>query len=286
MAVVKRTKASDLHSLTKKLVSLLKKHYSPAGQKKDKPVLETMLYAVCLENATQEQADASFELLHKSFHDYNEIRVSTFGELTDCFEGMSDPDSRAARVRAILQYVFEINFDFDFESLRRKTLELAEKQLQKIRFLSSFIQLHTLQKSLGTHTVPVDDRMHDAVIWLGLAPPGCTAAEAADGLKSAVMKADTATFCDYVRCLAVDPRLIPTFAKTKPPEGGFDLDEMIVRVTDLLNSADKTQKVKKAKPDSSTIKPMPTPKAKAAKGTASVAKVSKAKASSAKKKPR
>lgn len=267
MAVFKKTKASDLHSLSKKLVVLLKKHYSPVGQKKDKPVLETMLYAVCLENATQEQADASSELLHKSFHDFNEIRVSTFGELTACFEGMSDPDARAARVRAILQYVFEINFDFDFESLRRKTLELAEKQLQKIRFLSSFIQLHTLQKSLGTHTVPVDDRIHDAAIWLGLAAPGSSPAEVADGLKSAVMKADTATFCDHVRCFATDPRLIPTLAKPKPPEEGFDLDQMLARATDLLNNADKAHKAHKAKPESHADKPTkPAANAKVAKG--------------------
>ncbi|MBC7818328.1 MAG: hypothetical protein IAG10_15690 [Planctomycetaceae bacterium] len=275
MAVVKKTKASDLHSLSKKLVTLLKKHYSPAGHKKDKPVLETMLYAVCLENATQEQADVSSELLHKSFHDFNEIRVSTFGELTACFEGMSDPDARAARVRAILQYVFEINFDFDFESLRRKTLELAEKQLQKIRFLSSFIQLHTLQKSLGTHTVPVDDRMRDAAIWLGFASPGCSTAEAADSLKSAVMKADTAAFCDCLRCFATDSRLIPAFAKTKPPEEGFDLDQMVARATELLNNANKAHKAKPATPAAKS-KPAPAPKAKAAK----------AKVSPAKKKPR
>jgi endonuclease-3 len=276
MAVVKKTKASDLHSLSKKLVALLKKHYSLSSPKKDKAVLETMLHAVCLENATQEQADAASEMLHKSFHDFNEIRVSTFGELTACFEGMSDPDARAARVRAILQYVFEINFDFDFESLRRKTLELAEKQLQKIRFLSSFIQLYTLQKSLSTHTVPVDDRIHDAAIWLGLAAPGCTPAEVADGLKSAVMKADTATFCDYMRCFATDPRLVPTFAKTKPPEEGFDLDEMLARATDLLNNASKVHKAHKSKPEKPAAKSKPTSKAD----------LPKAKAGTAKKKPR
>lgn len=276
MAVVKKTKASDLHSLCKKLVTLLKKHYKPGSHKKDKAVLETMLYAVCLENATQEQADAAFDRLQESFHDYNEIRVSTFGELADCFEGMSEPDARAARVRAILQYVFEINFDFDFEPLRRKTMELAEKQLQKIRFLSPFIQLYTLQKSLGAHTVPVDDRLRDAVIWLGLAPPKASTAEAAEALKSAVMKADTATFCEYGRCLALDERLTTTFAKTKPPEEGFDLDDMLSRTEDLLKHAKKPAKPKPAESKK------PAPKAKAAAKAPAKAKAVPAK----KKKPR
>lgn len=276
MAVVKKTKASDLHSLCKKLVTLLKKHYKPAGHKKDKAVLETMLYAVCLENATQEQADAAFERLHESFHDYNEIRVSTFAELAVCFEEMSEPDARAARTRAILQYVFEINFDFDFEPLRRKTMELAEKQLQKIRFLSSFIQLYTLQKSLGAHTVPVDDRLRDAAVWLGLAPPHSSTAEAADCLKSAVMKADTATFCEYSRCLALDERLTQTFAKTKPPEEGFDLDDMISRLEALLRTAKKPAKAEPAAKKAA-------PKAKTAAKTA-VKVAAKAKPSTAKKK--
>ena len=276
MAVVKKTKASDLHSLCKKLVTLLKKNYKSGSHKKDKPVLETMLYAVCLENATQEHADAAFDRLHESFHDYNEIRVSTFGELADCFVGMSEPDARAARVRAILQYVFEINFDFDFEPLRRKTMELAEKQLQKIRFLSSFIQLFTLQKSLGAHTVPVDDRLRDATIWLGLAPPNSSTAEAADCLKSAVMKADTATFCEYSRCLALDERLATTFSKTKPPAEGFDLDDMLSRIESLLRTAKKPAKA------SPTASKKPAPKAKAAPKPAAKAKPSSAK----KKKPR
>jgi endonuclease-3 len=262
MAVVKKTKASDLHSLCKKLIALLKKHYKLAGHKKDRPVLETMLLAVCLENATQEQAEAAFDRLLASFYDLNEIRVSTFSELSECFQGMSEPESRAARVRAILQYVFEINFDFDFESLRRKTLELAEKQLQKIRFLSSFVQLYTLQRSVGAHVIPLDDRMRDAAIWLGLAVPGCSAAEASEGLKSAVMKAETATFCDYLRCLAMDERLATTFAKTKPPAEGFDLDEMIPRLTELLANANKARKA--TSPKSATrAKPMLKAPAKA-----------------------
>ncbi len=279
MAVVKKTKASDLQALSKKLVTLLKKHYKPDGHKKDRSVLETMLYAVCLENSTQEQADAAYEILQSDFHDLNEIRVSTYSELTPCFTGMSDPDSRAARVRAILQYVFEINFDFDFEPLKRKTLELAEKQLQKIRFASSFIQLYTLQHSLGTHMVPVDDCIRDAAVWMGLAVPGCTTAEASDGLKSAVSKSDASVFCQYLRCLATDSRLQPLFAKHKAPPEGHDLGDLISRIEHFLADAAKAAK---AKP----VKAKEVVPAKVAVKAVAKKPVPKAKASVAKKKPR
>ena len=234
MAILKKTKASDLQGLCKKLVTLLKKHYKPAGHKKDRTVLETMLYAVCLENSTQEVADVAYDRLHSVFHDMNEIRVSTYYELTPVFEGLSEPEARAARVRAILQYVFEINFDFDFEPLKRKTLELAEKQLQKIRFITSFIQAHTLHTALGTHMIPIDDHMRDAAVWLGLAVPGATTHDASDGLKGAILKSDAPVFCHYLRSFASDPRLLPHFTKPKPAPEGFDVDEMIDRAEDLI----------------------------------------------------
>jgi len=246
MAILKKTKASDLQGLCKKLVTLLKKHYKPAGHKKDRTVLETMLYAVCLENSTQEVADVAYDRLHSVFHDMNEIRVSTYYELTPVFEGLSEPEARAARVRAILQYVFEINFDFDFEPLKRKTLELAEKQLQKIRFITSFIQAHTLHTALGTHMIPIDDHMRDAAVWLGLAVPGATTHDASDGLKGAILKSDAPVFCHYLRSFASDPRLLPHFTKPKPPPEGFDVDEMIDRVEDLIANADKAAKAKPA----------------------------------------
>lgn len=246
MAILKKTKASDLQGLCKKLVTLLKKHYKPAGHKKDRTVLETMLYAVCLENSTQEVADIAYDRLHSVFHDMNEIRVSTYYELTPVFEGLSEPEARAARVRAILQYVFEINFDFDFEPLKRKTLELAEKQLQKIRFITSFIQAHTLHTALGTHMIPIDDHMRDAAVWLGLAVPGASTHDASDGLKGAILKSDAPVFCHYLRSFASDSRLIPHFTKPKPPPEGYDVDEMLDRAEELITNADKAVKAKPA----------------------------------------
>lgn len=264
MAILKKTKASDLQGLCKKLVTLLKKHYKPAGHKKDHSVLETMLYAVCLENATQELADVAYDRLHSVFHDMNEIRVSTYYELTPVFDGLSEPEARAARVRAILQYVFEINFDFDFEPLKRKTLELAEKQIQKIRFITSFIQAHTLHTALGTHMIPIDDHMRDAAVWLGLATPGATTHDASDGLKAAILKSDAPVFCHYLRSFASDTRLMSHFTKPKPPPEGFDVDEMLDRTEELIAIADKAAKAKPAVKAAVPVKPVAKPAGKTA----------------------
>ena len=127
----------------------------------------TLLYAVCLEDASAAQADVAYERLWSAFHDLNELRVSSITELvTHVFSDMPDPDWRAHRVRNILQYVFEKHFEFAFEGLRRKTLELATKQLFKIRDLSPFVRNFALQNALETHVVPVDRLMTNASIWL------------------------------------------------------------------------------------------------------------------------
>ena len=83
------------------------------------------------------------------------MRVSSISELNSVFEGMDEPELRSVRIRHVLHYVFEENYEFEYEGLRRKTLELATKQLNKIRDLSPFVKNFTLQVALGSHLVPI-----------------------------------------------------------------------------------------------------------------------------------
>jgi endonuclease-3 len=233
-----RAKTTDRQEISRKLVNLLRKHYKTPGAKKERPVLETLLYAVCLEDASPEQAEKAFERLYSSFHDLNEVRVSSISELSVVFEGMENPEWRAARVRAILQHVFEKHFEFVFEAIRRKTIELATKQLGRIRDLSPFVRNYVLTTSLGSHTIPVDQRMTNAAIWMGLLPATETPQQAAELLKVVVRKPDAPQFCQLLRAIAVDPRLSRAFDFTKYPipEGGFDLSTAPERLEKLFRS--------------------------------------------------
>ena len=161
--------------------------------------METLLFAICLEDGSVEQAEEAYRGLLSAFHDLNELHVSSITELSQVFGVLPSADWRAHRVRQVLQYVFEKHFEFAFEGLRRKTLELATKQLFKIRDLSPFDRNYTLQSALGTHVIPVDQLMTNAAIWLGLAAPGETPEHAAETLKSAVRKADVPVFSHYLR---------------------------------------------------------------------------------------
>lgn len=230
------------------MTALLKKAYASTPPKQELPVLETLLYAVCLEKATPEQAGAVYARLLNAFHDLNEVRVSSISELQPVFVEQSDSEWRAARVKAALQFVFETNYAFDFESLKRKTAELAIKQLQKIPALSPFVRSYVMQHCLGSHALPIDDRMHAALIWLGLAEPGEAAEQAAEHLRSFVRKADAPLFCHLLGCLANDPKRSRAFASAsvKPPEGGDG--EALARLDQLLRRGDAGAKGKGHKP--------------------------------------
>ncbi len=249
MAAAKKVTASDKQAVTKKVVTLLGKRYKKSVAKQDRPILETMIYANCLEDNTVELADQAYERLMDSFHDLNEIRVSSVREVEAALGGSHSADWRALRVRTILQQVFEKKYAFDFEHIRRKTLDLANKNLARVAKLTPFARYYTLQSALGSHLVPADGRMSRAAIWLGLAAPKLSPEKVSDALKSSVRKADVSVFCHLLRCLANEPRLLSTFdnVSKEVPEGGFDPLTAPARLAELLAEADKPARRKTTK---------------------------------------
>jgi endonuclease-3 len=269
MAAAARTKSSDRAGVIKKLLPLAKKHYKVALPPTDLPVVETMLFAVCLENSSVEAARAAYDRLFAAYPDLNEARVSSITELQEVFSDLSDSDWRAFRCRRVLQYVFDRSFAFEMESLRKKTLELGVKQLAKIKQLTPFVRSYTLHVAIGAHLVPLDDSSRGFLSWLGLASREGSLEDAGESLKSLVRKSEAETFCASIRCLAVDPNLAPAFtegaAKTDSTAG--DASTAIERLEQLMKSgaekylaqaakatAAAEEKVAKAKPAKKVVK--------------------------------
>ncbi len=83
-----------------KMHKVLKKHYKPAPIP-DRPVLEHLLYACCLENAQYEAADKAFEAVSTGFFDWNEVRVSTVKELAEVMNMLPDAQQAAAQAEKV-----------------------------------------------------------------------------------------------------------------------------------------------------------------------------------------
>ena len=238
------TKASDKTQACKKLTTILQKEYGKSVPSLKLPVLESMLFAVCLEDNPWDKALAGYEKLLKSYFDLNEIRVSSVGELEQTLSDLKNAEWKGLRIRSILRYVFESTYSFDFEKLSRLTVESAQKRLKKIDYLSPFVSNFTLQHVLGSHVVCLDHLSHRAAIHLGIVPPDSTIVEASDFLKSGVKKADAFSFGILLRKFSTDPKFEARVEEEYDDESEFD----VLRVEDRLAVLKAPRKRKKKKP--------------------------------------
>ncbi|RPI78528.1 MAG: hypothetical protein EHM42_13330 [Planctomycetaceae bacterium] len=212
MVAAQRSKPPDKQEICRKVTASLKKAYHSTPSRQDLPFLETLLYAICLEDTTPEAAEAAYGRLFQVFRDLNEARVSSIPELQAVFHDQEHSAWRALRVKNALQFAFDSNYAFELESLKRKTAELAGKQLARVTGLSYFVRSWALSHCLGIHLLPVDEKMHAALCWLGLVEPDSQPEQAADSLRGSIRKADAPLFCHLLRCLAVDPKRAKVFA--------------------------------------------------------------------------
>src|SRR5581483_8077086 len=184
------------------LFSAFKKGHD-APEPEELPVLEQFVYGVCREGATREQADRAFGALRELFFDWNEVRVSSAREVEEALTDLPDAEPRAERLISFLQEVFEADFSFDLEGLRKKGLKEAAKQLAKYQAANDYVVAWVVQHSLGGHAIPLDVPTLRAARRLGLIdcePDDMDAARAS--LEHLVPKAKGALFCDLMSHLA------------------------------------------------------------------------------------
>ena len=236
------TKASDKAQACRKLTSLLQKDYGKSVPRLKLPVLETMMFAVCLEDNPWDKAEAGYERLLKSYFDLNEIRVSSVSELERTLGDLRNAEWKGLRIRSVLRFVFESTYSYDFEKLAKLTLESAQKRLKKIDYLSPFVTAFTLQQVLGSHIICLDEACHRAAIHLGIVPPECRIDEASEFLKSGVKKADTFAFSHLLRCLATDPRFTDRFSDEYHQDGEFDVLKVAERLLVIKSPKKKPKK--------------------------------------------
>jgi hypothetical protein len=236
----KKLKAADRQELLSKVLGVLKKRYKNSAPKHNKPVLETLIFAVLLEDVPHAKAEQAFDSLLKGFFDLNEIRVSSVAEIEDSLGDVPDAGWKALRIREILQYCFEKFFAFDMEPIRRKTLDVAEKSLDKIKYLTPFAREFTLLHGLGAHAIPLDSSSHEFLGWLGVAAAD-NLKQAMDDIRASVRKADVPVFLHLVHSMASDEAYHGSF-RMKPSEkaaGGGDPATAVERLNAVLSGRGK-----------------------------------------------
>lgn len=242
MGTAKATKAADKSQICRKLVTALQKLYGKSVPKIELSVVETMLFAACLEDNPWVTAEAGLKKLLTSYFDMNEVRVSSVSELEQTLAPLKEADWKGLRIRSILRFVFETTYSYDYEKLRRQTLEQAVKTLKKVNDITPFIRDFILHEILGSHIICLDNSMLTAARWLGLVPAKADLHEASEFLKGGIKKSEVSEFCHLLRCLATDPKYAPRFLD--PSDTELSMDDVMDRFVELQSPPKK----KPAKP--------------------------------------
>lgn len=203
-----------------KLLSTLGKKYDDKPPP-DQSVLDHLLLAVLQEGTSLPVAIQAHRRLLSGFHDLNELRVSHPSELIEHLDGVTDKETKSRRILAILKFVFETTYAFDLESMRKKPIKQAQKQLSKITGASPFAVAAVVQRALGGHALPIDERMHEILFRLELLDDLEPSDEARGGLEHLIPKAKGPSFCILLGELAADTRgqeevLLSIHPKLKP----------------------------------------------------------------------
>jgi endonuclease III len=191
--------------LLNEIHTLLKKRYKPKAERGNGrlTVLEAVVYGLCHEGTTREQANQALSRFKDGFFDWNEVRVSTIEEIQGALAGLPEPEGRAQRIRRFLRQLFERTYGFTLETLTKKTLKDAVKSLQEYEALESDYVLATvIQQALGGHAIPVDEPARRALGRLGIAETGADNTALRVLLERAVPKNRGAEFLDLIEELA------------------------------------------------------------------------------------
>ena len=185
--------------------ALLKRRYKPKADRNAArlSVLKAVVYGICHEDTTRENANQALSRFKDGFFDWNEVRVSECRR--DPREPRRHPRPRGARtrIRKFLRQLFNRTYGFNLDALAKKPLKEAMKVLQTYEaFSSDYVTATVIQQALGGHAIPIDKDTHRALERLGITEANVPDLRAV--LERAVPKNRGAEFLDLIEDLAND----------------------------------------------------------------------------------
>ena len=137
----------------------LKRRYKPKPDRNAGrlSVLEAVVYGICHEDTTREQANQALSRFKDQFFDWNEVRVSPIAEIQETLADIPDPDGRGRADPPFPPPALLETYGFTLEPLTKKPLKEALKVLHAYEaFASDYVTATVIQQALGGHAIPID----------------------------------------------------------------------------------------------------------------------------------
>jgi endonuclease III len=185
--------------------TLLKRRYKPKSDPNASrlSVLKAVVYGICHEDTTREQANQALSRFEDEFFDWNELRVSGVDEIQETLAGIPGADERAKRIRRFLRQLFNRTYGFTLDALAKKPLKEALKVLQTYdAFASDYVTATVIQQALGGHAIPIDKAAHRVLERVGISESEVHALR--NVLERAVPKNRGVEFLDLIEDVAND----------------------------------------------------------------------------------
>ncbi|MDZ4848977.1 MAG: hypothetical protein SGI77_06765 [Pirellulaceae bacterium] len=186
------------------LSKALKKHYKPVAPVTDRKVLDHLLYACCLQDATYEAADEAFAKLQQAYFDSNEIRVTTIAELTESLTSLQRAPAAANRIKKSLQSMFESRYSFDIDDMKKSNLGKAVDEITGWQGVTKFVVSYVTQHAFGGHSIPVDESTLTVCHLLDLVSSADVEKGHLTGIERAIPKNKGLEFASLLHQFAVD----------------------------------------------------------------------------------
>ncbi|MBI2827392.1 MAG: hypothetical protein HYX69_22180 [Planctomycetia bacterium] len=195
-------------SLLGRLHKVLKKHFKPQAPA-ERPLLEQLLFACCLENTRHETAEQAYAAVSTAFFDWNEVRVSTVKELAEVMHTLPAAETAAGALKRTLQSAFEATYSFDLEALKKQNIGQAINRLKKFNGTTPFTIGFVTQTALSGHAIPLDRGALDVLFIIGAASEKEVQSGEVAGLERAIAKNKGIEFGSLLHQLGAELSLAP-----------------------------------------------------------------------------
>ncbi len=188
------------------VLDLLRTHYRASLDPPAKlPVLESVIFGICHNGCTREQAVQAVNRFKDQFYDWNEVRVSRAEEIAKTLADLPNPEPRAQQIRQFLRQLFRHFFTFDLDHMTKWPLKESAKELQKLETMADdYVFATVVQLALGGHAIPVDEPLRCCLIQLALIEPDVEVAAARSAIERAVPKSRGLEFSQLMERLTHD----------------------------------------------------------------------------------
>jgi endonuclease III len=122
--------------------------------------VDALIYGTISEKMSDSAARTAMAGFHKTFIDWNDLRVSRVEEIVEVF-GKDTPAGRntGAALTAALRAVFDTYHTVSLQTLKKIGKRPAKQMLEKMQGVSRFVVNYCMLTSLQAHAVPLTESM-------------------------------------------------------------------------------------------------------------------------------